>query len=44
MRFEWDEGKSRQNRKRHGISFGIATEVFADPFCLTIADQTFQGE
>jgi len=44
MRFEWDEGKSRRNRKRHGISFGIATEVFSDPFCLTIADQTFQGE
>jgi uncharacterized DUF497 family protein len=44
MRFEWDEGKSRQNRKQHGISFEIATEVFSDPFCLTIADQTFQSE
>ena len=32
------------NRKKHGISFEIATEVFVDPFCLTIPDQTGQGE
>lgn len=32
MRFEWDEKKSRANRKKHGISFEVAREVFADPF------------
>lgn len=44
MRFEWDENKSRLNRKKHGISFEIATEVFSDPFCLTVRDQTVEGE
>jgi hypothetical protein len=44
MRLEWDEKKSRQNRKKHGISFEIAVEVFADPFCLTIDDQAVEGE
>ncbi len=44
MRFEWDEKKSRENRKKHGISFQIAIEVFADPFCLTIQDRTVNCE
>ncbi len=44
MRFEWDENKSRLNRKKHGISFAIAVEVFADPFCLTIPDRTVRNE
>ena len=44
MRFEWDEKKSRLNRKKHGVSFAIAAEVFADPFCLTIPDFALQGE
>jgi uncharacterized DUF497 family protein len=44
LRFEWDENKSRLNRKKHGVSFEIAKEVFADPFCLTIKDQTVEGE
>jgi hypothetical protein len=44
MRFDWDEQKNRENRRRHRVSFEIATEVFSDPFCLTIADQTVDGE
>lgn len=44
MRFEWDEKKSGLNRKKHGVSFEVAVEVFADPFCLTILDRTLQGE
>lgn len=44
MRFEWDDNKSRVNRKKHGVSFEIAAEAFADPFCLTIPDRTVQGE
>jgi len=44
MRFEWDEAKSHSNRKKHGISFGLSTEVFADPFCLTIPDLVSEGE
>ena len=44
MRFEWDERKNRLNRKKHGILFEIASEVFADPFCLRIYDRTIAGE
>ena len=44
MRFEWDEKKNRANRKKHGFSFEIAREVFADPFCLTIHNRAAQGE
>jgi uncharacterized DUF497 family protein len=44
MRFEWDENKNRSNRKKHGISFALAKEVFADPFCLTIPDSTVRGD
>jgi uncharacterized DUF497 family protein len=29
---------------KHGFSFEIATEVFADPFCLTIQDRTMESE
>lgn len=44
MRFEWDENKSRLNRKKHGLSFEKAMQVFADPFCLTVHDRTAWGE
>jgi len=44
MRLEWDDRKNRQNRRKHGISFEIAQEVFNDPFCLTISDRIVGGE
>lgn len=44
MQFEWDEKKSRLNRKKHGVLFEIAAEVFSDPFCLTIPDRVVHGE
>ena len=44
MRFVWDEKKNRVNRRKHGISFEIAAEVFLDPFCLTISDRVVHGE
>ncbi len=28
MRFEWDPVKEQENRRRHGLSFGQATELF----------------
>ena len=34
MRFEWDDAKARSNVKKHGITFGEATEVFYDPNAL----------
>ena len=33
-RFEWDEAKNRQNKKKHGFSFNEILEVFDDPAFL----------
>jgi uncharacterized DUF497 family protein len=44
MRFEWDENKNRENRKKHSVSFEIAMEVFDDPFSLTSQDRIVEGE
>jgi uncharacterized protein len=38
MRFEWDDSKNEENRKKHGLSFEVAIEVFDDPFYLSIFD------
>ncbi len=39
MIFEWDEEKNRINQKRHdGISFEMATHIFADPNLLIVPD------
>ena len=39
MRFEWDDRKAVENLKKHGVSFGEATEVFYDPSALEAYDQ-----
>ncbi len=44
MRFEWDETKNNSNQHKHGVSFEFASEVFADPFHLSIADRVEGGE
>jgi uncharacterized protein len=31
VRFEWDDQKALENVKKHGVTFGEATEVFYDP-------------
>ena len=36
--FEWDPGKARENRQKHGVSFEQAAELFADPLALTLID------
>lgn len=41
MRFEWDPAKSEQNESKHGISFDIARQVFADPLHVSRLDQRF---
>ena len=30
MNFEWDENKNASNKKKHGIDFNDAKEVFED--------------
>ena len=36
MDFEWDDAKARSNQEKHGISFGEAIAVFADPDIMTL--------
>jgi uncharacterized DUF497 family protein len=43
MRFEWDDEKALTNLKKHGVSFGEATEVFYDPDALEDYDMTHSG-
>lgn len=38
LQFEWDENKSRQNLRKHGVSFEEAKSVFADPRARLVAD------
>lgn len=44
MRFVWDEAKDRSNRKKHGVSFKTAVQVFLDPLHLTREDRIVEGE
>jgi uncharacterized protein len=38
LRFEWDEKKNRSNRKKHGVWFEEAQQVFDDPRALLFPD------
>ncbi len=38
MQFSWDPAKARRNLAKHGISFKMATRVFADPQAVIIED------
>jgi uncharacterized DUF497 family protein len=38
MRFEWDDRKNDLNRRKHDVSFEIATIAFDDPFALSQTD------
>jgi uncharacterized DUF497 family protein len=43
-RFEWDEAKNRQNQSKHGIQFGLAQFVFADPKRVILVDEEHSTE
>ncbi|MBK8230087.1 MAG: BrnT family toxin [Candidatus Eisenbacteria bacterium] len=38
MQFEWDPVKAARNRRKHGISFHVASTVFDDPLARTFPD------
>ena len=38
LRFEWDQQKAAENRRRHGVSFEEARSVFLDDDALLIPD------
>jgi uncharacterized protein len=42
--FEWDENKAAINRRKHGITFEDATQVFEDEFALMEQDRIEGGE
>ena len=44
IRFEWDEQKNRSNRKKHGVWFEEAQQVFDDPAALRYFDQEHSDE
>ena len=35
MDFEWDDAKAESNEQKHGVAFGEALTVFADPLSVT---------
>ena len=37
-RFEWDEGKDRENQRKHGVSFGLVQRSFLDPHRVIAED------
>jgi len=39
MRYEWDEPKNRENQRKHGVNFELATRVFEDERCLVNIDR-----
>ncbi len=43
MRFEWDDSKDRVNVTKHGIDFGTAALVFADPHLVLREDRSDAG-
>lgn len=44
IRFEWNQSKSRLNKRKHGVSFEEAETVFADEHALLIDDPEHSDE
>jgi len=41
--FEWDLGKARANRQRHGVSFEEAARIFLDRLAVSLFDEEHSG-
>lgn len=44
MIFQWDDKKTAKNRSKHGVSFELASLVFADPLSVSRKDKADAGE
>jgi uncharacterized protein len=44
MIFEWDEGKNRINKVKHGVDFETASHVFDDPLLASRIQGIVDGE
>jgi uncharacterized DUF497 family protein len=42
--FEWDEAKAESNRRKHGIDFDDAIEVFYNPHAVIEQERAVDGE
>ena len=42
--FEWGEAKAESNRRKHGVSFDLAIQVFDDPNVIAEQDRIVDGE
>jgi uncharacterized DUF497 family protein len=42
--FEWDEGKAKDNVRKHQIGFPEAKSIFNDPFLLTFLDKSHSDD
>lgn len=42
--FEWDPAKARRNSRDHKVSFERASQVFLDPYMLSIEDEEHSEE
>ena len=38
IRFEWDDSKNKANRRKHGVWFEEAQQVFDDPRAIMFSD------
>ena len=41
--FEWDPEKARANKRKHKVSFELASTVFRDPKALSVFDSEHGG-
>ena len=44
LEFEWDPKKAAANLKKHGVSFGEAITVFADPLARIFDDDEHSSQ
>ena len=44
IRFEWDENKNKINKKKHGLTFEAAKEVFSDEDAILFDDPDHSEE
>ena len=44
MLFEWDAGKARANRRKHGADFADVLSVFDDPLAMVLPDDDPEEE
>ncbi len=44
MEFEWDNSKNAKNKKKHGLSFELASLIFHDLHLLSVPDSRYNEE